>query len=157
MSPQEPVHHTCQVQPWRLIRCPTQDLLHISQNQRSDARLGCFSSGLVVCPQPIKQICVTARQRTAVNKGHESGLTVIGSCFTEMFILRNDRCLTYSSDSHRERMGNSRVADVLWCRVRTPDFNDDMFLSRYVPQAICPFMFIYIFLSLSGEKYIKSV
>lgn len=108
MSPQEPIHHTCQVQPWRLIPCPTQDLLHISQNQRSDTRLGCFSSGLAICPQPTKQIGVTGWQRAAVNKGHESGLPLIG--FTEMFIMRNDRYLTYSGDSYHERTGNGRFA-----------------------------------------------
>lgn len=138
MSPQEPVHHTCQVQPWRLIPCPTQDLLHISQNQRSDTRLGCFSSGLVVCPRPIKQICVTGWQRTAVNRGHESGLTLIGSCFTEMLIMRNDRYLTYSSDSHRERMGNGR---------RTPDFNDDV-LTVFSPAMYLKLFVLYVYLDI---------
>lgn len=134
MSPQEPIHHTCQVQPWRLIPCPTQDLLHISQNQRSDTRLGCFSSGLVVCPQPVKLISVTGWQRTAVNKGHESGLTLIGSCFTEMLIMRNDRYLTYSSDSYHERMGDGRFTHVLWRRERNmlTAFSPAMYLKLFV-------------------------
>lgn len=88
MHPQEPIHHTYQVQPWRLIPCPTQDLPHISQNQRLDKRMD-FSGA---CPQYIKQILWQTLKnafvrRTAVNIEHVSGCTLIISGFTEMFKL----------------------------------------------------------------------
>lgn len=35
MRPRESVRHTYQAQPWRRIPCRSQDLLHISRNQRS--------------------------------------------------------------------------------------------------------------------------